>query len=101
MESEKIDNGIGRYDVKEWQMLTFSISFSILPALMMVGTILAWKDNSDSCYTCFLTWIIIPIFLFLIFLSWLACSFFGFALVANAGESYPKYLYVSLLHVFF
>ena len=52
---------------------------------MLVGVILAWLDKDIRAYQCFLSWFILPLFIIMIVVSYIACGAIAIAASANAG----------------
>ena len=79
--------GINNYGIKDWQGLLYVIPFTVMPTFMMLGAILTCKKTPNERFIGFLTWIILPICLLFLALSWLLCSALGILIVMNAGKN--------------
>lgn len=53
-------------DLTDWQALLALIPFSLVPALLMAGTIMAAFDVGVDWYRCLLNWVTLPIFILLV-----------------------------------
>mmetsp|Transcript_13360 Transcript_13360/g.19105 ORF Transcript_13360/g.19105 Transcript_13360/m.19105 type:complete len:594 (+) Transcript_13360:176-1957(+) len=75
--TSQIINAVETYNIQKWQILSISITFSVITTLMMSGVFLAWKNKISTRYICFLTWIILPVYMVLIFFNGVFCIFVG------------------------
>ena len=74
----------GVFGVKDWQVYTYFVSFSVISLFFMLGTILAAAGKPLKALACFNTWFLLPIFLLLVTLAWLIVSFYGVSSVMNS-----------------
>jgi hypothetical protein len=72
------------FGVKDWQVYTYFVSFSVISLFFMLGTILAAAGKPFKALACFNTWFLLPIFLLLVTLAWLIVSFYGVGAVMNS-----------------
>lgn len=72
------------FGVKDWQVHTYFVSFSVISLFFMLGTILAAAGKPSKAIACFNTWFLLPIFLVLVTLAWSIVSFYGVGAVMNS-----------------
>lgn len=82
--SEESWNFFSLFGIKEWQMLTYVISYCTIAILMAGSTIFTWAEQPSNFFICTSTWFLLPIFIVTVTLTWLVVSAFGIAAVMNA-----------------
>lgn len=86
--AESTHNVITVYGIQRWQLLTYVISFCTIAALMMYSILFSWAGKPSSFLICTSTWLLLPIFIVLVMLSWIVVSTIGVAGVMISGKSH-------------
>jgi hypothetical protein len=73
-ESAYVDERLAPIDFTDWRAMLILIPYSIVPALLMGGTLMALFDASIPAYVCFTNWFLMPIFIVLVVLAWAVAS---------------------------
>lgn len=73
----RTENYFNYFGVKQWQIWSFLISFSVIAFFFLLGTMVASFGVTDHVISCFNTWIFLPIFLLMVTASWIIVSFYG------------------------
>lgn len=87
--SEMISAQLTRIDVTDWKALLALIPFSIVPALLMAGALLAMFDSTFKCYTCFINWFLCPVFVVLVAITWIIAALMIISAAINGDFCLP------------
>jgi len=77
-------------DFTSWQGLLVLIPFTILPAILMAGTILAMFDVEFRWFSCMNQWIILPLFFIMVSLACILTAVMVISASANADFCLPN-----------
>lgn len=72
------------FRVKTIQMDGYVLSFCSLSFLLLVGAIFSWTKTSCRPLTCLNAWIILPLFVLLVFVSWFLVTVYSVGAILNA-----------------
>jgi hypothetical protein len=87
IKSEETSSLISSYGVKGWQAMLYLVSFTAIPALMLLGTLLTWIGKPIGSLNGMLTWFFLPCFILFVTLSWCIVALFGSTAVMISGKS--------------
>jgi len=68
----------------DWQSLIFIVPFTVFSVLFCLGVALAWCGRAINWYTCFLKWVVMPLFIILIVICFLCAGAIAIGASANA-----------------
>jgi hypothetical protein len=84
--SQDVQNQADNIDIGDWQSLIVIIPYIIIPSLLLAGVALAWLEMDVPRYRCLLSWLVLPIFIFLtLFAALLSC---GMMIAASANADF-------------
>ena len=81
--------------MKGWQAIFFLVSFTAIPVLMLIGTLLTWIGKPFEFLNTFLTWFFLPFHILFVTLSWCIVALFSSTVVMISGK--PKILFIFCL----
>ena len=74
-------------DVEDmWPWLVIVIIFIVLATWLLWGMLLAWFELASPIFTCLVRWVVLPLFIFFVFIAYLISSSAILFAVANAGK---------------
>jgi hypothetical protein len=73
-QSAYVDEKLAPIDLTDWRAMVILIPFSIVPALLMGGALMALFDASVPAYVCFTNWFLLPVFVLLVVVAWAVAS---------------------------
>lgn len=73
-ETAYFESKIAPIDLTDWRAMLALIPYTIVPALLMGGVLMALFDVSLPGYICVLNWVLLPLFVLLVILAWVVAS---------------------------
>lgn len=82
--SQSVSDSLAQIDMTDWQALIVLLPFTIVPALLISATIMAYFDVTFAWFSCLLDWFLVPVF---ILLTWFMCFFTSFMAITSGVNS--------------
>jgi len=84
-----VSQQLNRIDLTDWRALLVLIPYSIVPALLMAGALMAMFDSTIDWYMCTINWFLLPIFVILVALAWVVSAVMIIAAGMNGDFCLP------------
>jgi hypothetical protein len=82
--ADDMDQKASSYNWAFWIAAAFAITLAVLCFLVMVGVVLAWVERLPRVFYCFRMIVIVPLFVFLVLVSWVFAMVFVIGSMALA-----------------
>lgn len=82
--AEELDQKASTFNWAFYVAASFAIALAVLCFIMMIGVCLAWAHRLPKIFYCFRSFVIVPLFMLLVFLSWIFSMVFVIGSMALA-----------------
>lgn len=97
-----LNNKFGQFYWAFWVATGFAILLAALSLLIIYGVISAWRQEQKHCLTSFVRgWLIVPLFTFLVVMSWIFSMLFVIGSLSTADACYNSPDQLTLVRVVF